>query len=268
MSESIKRYFKIGDKLKKIRLDMKMNQTAFSEMLGITRSTYSNYENNNRVPDEKTLNKISSVLDIPLNDLLGISSTRSEFEHDFDIKIFDDEVISYINNLKKSLKKISPDGVITNTLVMQNILIDRIADETAQKILKMYPMNSLFLEFSMDKDGNILTGQKLKGMLIDKYKNKYIDMKIDRLKKDFSYISQLEGDTLESIKKHYEDIPKHLIPKYITEKLYPEFLKEREEIEANYKEMKKQNEEHLRQDGSETDDFAGYYEDVQDHLNK
>ncbi|MGB4590243.1 MAG: helix-turn-helix transcriptional regulator [Clostridiaceae bacterium] len=71
MSETIKRYFKIGDNLKNRRILLDMNQTKFAEMLGLPRSTYSNYENNNRVPDENTLEMISTKLGISLEDLIG-----------------------------------------------------------------------------------------------------------------------------------------------------------------------------------------------------
>lgn len=71
MSETIKRYFKIGDNLKQRRLLLDMNQTEFAKMLGLPRSTYSNYENNNRVPDENTLENISTKLGISIQELIG-----------------------------------------------------------------------------------------------------------------------------------------------------------------------------------------------------
>lgn len=71
MSETIKRYFKFGDILKQRRLLLDLNQTEFAKMLGLPRSTYSNYENNNRVPDESTLEMIATKLEISIQELIG-----------------------------------------------------------------------------------------------------------------------------------------------------------------------------------------------------
>lgn len=75
MTKPINRFFGVGDKLKRIRTGLGMNQIEFSKMIGISRSTYSNYENNNRVPNEKVLRQMAEALDIPFIEFLGIKQT-------------------------------------------------------------------------------------------------------------------------------------------------------------------------------------------------
>lgn len=50
---------KLGDYLKKIRIQNNLSQEKFAEQLGIPRSTYANYEANKREPSIEVLNKIS-----------------------------------------------------------------------------------------------------------------------------------------------------------------------------------------------------------------
>lgn len=88
MTSTIKEYLRIGDNLKHIRENSGENQTEFAKRLGISRSTYSNYENNNRVPDDKTLQKIADALGLSINDLLGTTPAKV-------IKSFD-ETLNYI----------------------------------------------------------------------------------------------------------------------------------------------------------------------------
>lgn len=73
MSSTIKQYLRIGDNLKRIRENLGESQTKFAERIEISRSTYSNYENNNRVPDDKTLQRIAEALNTSINDLIGVS---------------------------------------------------------------------------------------------------------------------------------------------------------------------------------------------------
>lgn len=70
---SVKKLLNIGDKLKKARIDKGFKtQREFADFLGLSRSTYSNYENNNRIPDAETMKKISETLDATVEELLGI----------------------------------------------------------------------------------------------------------------------------------------------------------------------------------------------------
>ncbi|TCS78349.1 transcriptional regulator with XRE-family HTH domain [Muricomes intestini] len=56
--------FKIGDRIKELRKDKGMSAKETAKELNIKYPTYSNYENNNRTPDYKTLVKIAEYYGI------------------------------------------------------------------------------------------------------------------------------------------------------------------------------------------------------------
>lgn len=60
----------IGTRIKRIRMDCGFTQKQVATLLGIPLSTYSNYENNNREPNYKTIKQIASVLNISIDYLL------------------------------------------------------------------------------------------------------------------------------------------------------------------------------------------------------
>ena len=55
-------------------------QAQMAEKLGISRSTYTNYERGNRSPDLETLEHISDVLGCTLDELFGRSKAESDRE--------------------------------------------------------------------------------------------------------------------------------------------------------------------------------------------
>lgn len=63
---SINELIKIGSTIKELRIAKGYDQKQISGLLEINRSTYSNYENNHREPDLKTLTKIARVLEFPI----------------------------------------------------------------------------------------------------------------------------------------------------------------------------------------------------------
>lgn len=64
------RFVKIGDKIKEKRISLGLSQKAMAEKLDINRTTYSNYENNNREPNIETLQKIVNALNIDIETLV------------------------------------------------------------------------------------------------------------------------------------------------------------------------------------------------------
>lgn len=67
----------IGDNLKKIRNEKGLSQEEIAKLLGINRSTYSNYENNIRQPKIAQLINIAKKLDVNVNALLDNSYVRA-----------------------------------------------------------------------------------------------------------------------------------------------------------------------------------------------
>lgn len=67
----------IGNQIRKIRNEKGLTQKEVSKLAGISYSTYSNYENNNREPNLSQLEKIANALGCEVSDI---------YEHDFRIK--------------------------------------------------------------------------------------------------------------------------------------------------------------------------------------
>lgn len=265
MSESIKRFFRIGDKLKRIRTDMKMNQTEFSTLLGITRSTYSNYENNNRVPDEKTLKKISSVLDISLNDLLG---TSENFESDFDTSQLGNIVQNYIMMWRDALNNAFKGKYFTNTDIVRNLLIDVIAKDDARSEMNMsseHNISTLFMVMNNKPVDPEFLYKSLKESYLKDLREEKKQTLIPYIHEANKVVSQgieLTDHLKEAVLEYYED--------WFIERIPPQFKKyfqDKIDKEEQYKEMKKLNEEYLalyKEDSGP--DIAGYYEDIKDKL--
>ena len=87
----INEVIQIGSRIKKYRKSKGITQKEVARLAGIPYSTYSNYENNNREPNEEQLRKIASALCTSEAELLGL--TKEEF-----LKPLSDEV-AYLNFL-------------------------------------------------------------------------------------------------------------------------------------------------------------------------
>lgn len=87
----INEVIQIGSRIKKYRKSKGITQKEVARLAGIPYSTYSNYENNNREPNEEQLRKIASALCTSEAELLGL--TKEEF-----LKPLNDEV-AFLNYL-------------------------------------------------------------------------------------------------------------------------------------------------------------------------
>jgi methanogenic corrinoid protein MtbC1 len=97
-----------SQKLKLYRKESKLSQKVLAERLGLGQTTVANYENGLRYPSIDILRKISKVLNVSLDDLLGVEEKRTEVV-DFDLlgKEFidlildhkDDQAIKLVINL-------------------------------------------------------------------------------------------------------------------------------------------------------------------------
>ena len=70
-----------------IRKLSKKTQQNVADYLGISRVAYTNYENDNREPDIKTLIKIADYFSVSLDELIGRSSQASSI-----LKFTNDEI--------------------------------------------------------------------------------------------------------------------------------------------------------------------------------
>ena len=70
------------DRLRKLREETKKpSQKAFAEYLGISRANLAQYETSDRLPDAKTLLKISETCGVSTDYLLGLSEIRSRCDN-------------------------------------------------------------------------------------------------------------------------------------------------------------------------------------------
>ena len=69
----------VGTKIKNLRKSRKMTQEAFADKIGISRSTLSCYETEQRTPNLKTLQQVSEAFGVGL-DYFGISATDEAFD--------------------------------------------------------------------------------------------------------------------------------------------------------------------------------------------
>ncbi len=68
----INELIKIGSRIKSYRKDSGMSQREMADKLGLSYSTYSNYENNYREPPAEIISRICDILKVDLPDLVGV----------------------------------------------------------------------------------------------------------------------------------------------------------------------------------------------------
>lgn len=75
----INQYIKIGSKIKKARVSKGIRQKDMARKLGLSVSTYSNYENNYREPKLDIVEKICNALDMTIDELMAFPISDAEF---------------------------------------------------------------------------------------------------------------------------------------------------------------------------------------------
>lgn len=72
----------INENIRQLRRDAGMTQEQLAEQLGVTRQTISKWENGSSVPDADVVSKMASLLDVPVNELLGCASDKNITSND------------------------------------------------------------------------------------------------------------------------------------------------------------------------------------------
>lgn len=73
-----------GEKLKELRKEKNMTAQTMAKILGITRSAYSNYEQNIRQPSYEILTKIAVIFEVSTDYLLDVEEFTYNFEYQHD----------------------------------------------------------------------------------------------------------------------------------------------------------------------------------------
>ncbi len=69
----------MGERIKQLRKEHGMTQTALAERLGVTKGTVSTWETNSRTPGFETLDELCSLFDRRMDYILGRSDDDSPF---------------------------------------------------------------------------------------------------------------------------------------------------------------------------------------------
>ena len=69
-----------GARLRTLREEQGLYQKDLAEKLALTQKTISNYENNERFPDQKTLRKIADLFNVSIDFLLDRTEIRNPIE--------------------------------------------------------------------------------------------------------------------------------------------------------------------------------------------
>lgn len=70
-------YFEIDAKMRRLRTQRDMSQTALAKQLGVSKSVVSSYENGVNLPPYDVLVKLSQIFSVSTDYLLGANSGRS-----------------------------------------------------------------------------------------------------------------------------------------------------------------------------------------------
>ena len=94
----------LNEKLREIRIAKKISQVELANLLGVTKQSVSNWENDNIQPSIEMLAKISTVLNVSSDFLLSLDNKRF-----IDVTGLSEETIQHlqliIDDIKKSAKK-------------------------------------------------------------------------------------------------------------------------------------------------------------------
>lgn len=93
-----------SQRLKHLREDKGLIQRELAEKLNVSRATITQYENNNRFPDQEMLKKIASFFNVSIDYLLGMTDIR-KIKQNSNTKEKEDP-----NPLLKDFENLSPES--------------------------------------------------------------------------------------------------------------------------------------------------------------
>ena len=76
-----------SERLVLLRNEKKLTQEKFAEIIGVSKSTISMYENGNRTPSFEIEEKIADYFNVDLEFLRGRSDIRNKYQHNKNMKL-------------------------------------------------------------------------------------------------------------------------------------------------------------------------------------
>ena len=95
---------KFNENLKVAREKRGLSQKEVAESIGVAKSTYSLYESGNREPNVQTIKKISDLLSVSADDLLGIDEDEQTVAAHFDGNEYTQEELDEIRKFAEFVK--------------------------------------------------------------------------------------------------------------------------------------------------------------------
>lgn len=95
---------KFNENLKDAREKRGLSQKEVAESIGVAKSTYSLYESGNREPNVQTIKKISDLLSVSADDLLGIDEDEQTVAAHFDGNEYTQEELDEIRKFAEFVK--------------------------------------------------------------------------------------------------------------------------------------------------------------------
>ena len=91
-----------GDKLRKLRMDKGLTQTALADRLGVRKSIISAYESQMRLPSLDMLVKVALMFAVSVDWLLGVERTKS-----LDVVGLSDEQVTMLAGLAEEFRMLN-----------------------------------------------------------------------------------------------------------------------------------------------------------------
>lgn len=212
----------IGERIKSKRISKGLSREELGTAIGVSPYAIAKYEQGQREPKNKLLVQIANALDTSIGELI---SPQEQFKQDFDINDFDRIVIEYVESEKNKYANYFDENHarISNSIVIQNILIEYIASKDAMKECKIHDdtwQKRYAIEVKNDGINEIITGEHLYKVLYGQYIAKYIDdiyndaylWLIRAFPNKYNHPEQFTEDEMSLVERRFKLVPSRKIP--------------------------------------------------------
>jgi len=136
-----------GDRLKELRIEIKLTQEQLAEKFNTGKASISHYESNRRIPDAHTIEKFAEYFNVTVDFLLGRTEIRQQAEPKYIYS--SDELIELLPVEYKELFKSQNLGYVKFT---KKMIKEQINPETLIKLLEHHLQ--IKEDFKKDKEKN------------------------------------------------------------------------------------------------------------------
>ena len=91
----------LGERIKKLRMSRKLSQRELAELLGVSVTLISNYENSERTPSAENIISLANIFRCSSDYLLGIEKNKNTL----DTSMLNDNQLKYLRSFLNELAK-------------------------------------------------------------------------------------------------------------------------------------------------------------------